>query len=421
MTATPGYRLVPIDRSRASELIEVTSWAFSGDPKPEELAELERIVPFSRARAMEIDDAAMGAVGTLAGVNATYRFTMRVPGGAAVPVAGLTWVGVHPGHRRRGLLRAMITSHLAEARARGEVASALWAAEPSIYQRFGYGLAARHIDVQVPRGAPLRAVPGTEALRVRIERLDYDRHGEAVAAVQRGLSRPGSLLLEDEETRRSRFGDPPEPGHEEKLRIVLVEEPDGTPVAFAMFRRRGTWSDHGMPEGVVQARELAALTPAAAHRLWSVLLDLDLMGTVAADPLASDDPLVWLLEDFRAARARTRDNMWLRLVDVRGALAGRAYATDLDAVIDVHDPLLPSNSGPWRIVSRDGTVSVDPAPSAIADVALGIQELGAVYLGGVSLTSLAAAGLVEERRDRAVEELSIAFASTVAPVCNLHF
>lgn len=420
MSLPDGYRLIALDRARAADMIEVTSWAFSGDPKPEDLEQLADVIPFSRATAVEVDDAREGAALALAGVSAAYTFAMRVPGGAAVPVAGLTWVGVHPGHRRRGLLRAMIAEHLAQARARGEVASALWAAEAAIYQRFGYGLAARHVDVRVPRGATLRPVPGSEALRVRLERLDLERHGTAVAAIQGSLPRPGSMGIDHAETLRSRFGDPPEPGHQEKLRIVLVEESDGTPVAYAMFRRTGTWED-GIPAGVVHAREMGALTPAAAHRLWSVLLDLDLMSTVEADPLAWDDPVLWMLEDVRGARLRSKDNLWLRLVDVPAALAARTYLADVDAVIEVDDALVPENAGRWRLKVRDGVGSVAPAPGAEPDVALGIQELGAAYLGGVSLTSLAAAGLVEERRAGALARLSAALGSDVAPVCNLHF
>ena len=40
------------------------------------------------------------------------------PGGARqVPCAGLTWVGVHPDHRRQGVLTAMLRHHLEQVRA----------------------------------------------------------------------------------------------------------------------------------------------------------------------------------------------------------------------------------------------------------------------------------------------------------------
>ncbi|WP_296667496.1 GNAT family N-acetyltransferase [Demequina sp.] len=422
MSMTPGYRLISIDASRVDEMAEVTSWGFIEEIKPEDRPDFAGMVPFGRARATEIQDAALGDVGTLAGVAAAYDFRMRVPGGALVPVAGLTMVSVHTAHRRRGLLRAMMADHLADARSRGEVASALYAAESEIYQRFGYGLAARQVDVRMARGATLRDVPGSADLKVRIERLSRDRHSAVIARVQQDLDRPGTMTLDHAEALRARFGDPtPEHARGEKLRIVVVERADGTPVGYAMFRRKGTWSPEGIPDGLLLTREFAATTPAAAHRLWSVLLDVDLVSTVEAEPLAIDDPLLWLLTDMRAAKPRLHDNIWLRIVDVPAALTAREYLCPVDAVIQVVDPLFPDNAGPWRVTSRSGTGHVESAPGAEPDVVLSVQELGAAYLGGVSLTSLAAAGLIEERRPGAVRALAAAFESTSAPVSNLHF
>src|SRR4051794_8930668 len=37
-----------------------------------------------------------------------WSFDTTVPGGAALPTAGVTFVGVRPTHRRRGLLRRMM-------------------------------------------------------------------------------------------------------------------------------------------------------------------------------------------------------------------------------------------------------------------------------------------------------------------------
>ena len=41
----------------------------------------------------------------LVATAATYSLEMTVPGGAQIPIGGLSWVGVLPTHRRRGLLR----------------------------------------------------------------------------------------------------------------------------------------------------------------------------------------------------------------------------------------------------------------------------------------------------------------------------
>ena len=76
----------------------------------------------------------------LVALHASYPFAhCPVPGGR-VRAAGLTWVGVHPQWRRRGLLSAMIGTHFAHCQQWGEPVSLLTASEPAIYGRFGYGL-----------------------------------------------------------------------------------------------------------------------------------------------------------------------------------------------------------------------------------------------------------------------------------------
>src|SRR6187401_2828778 len=109
---------------------------------------------------------------------------MPVPGGT-IACSGLTWVGARPDQRRRGLLRAAIDSHFARSLARDEPISALFAAEHSIYGRFGYGSAADHVRVKLPRGAALRDVPGADELEVRLATVDVARDSAVVDTVHR--------------------------------------------------------------------------------------------------------------------------------------------------------------------------------------------------------------------------------------------
>ena len=76
---------------------------------------------------------------------------VTVPGGAVVPVAGVTLVAVAPTHRRRGLLREMYTElHDRIANAHYPIA-ALTASEGGIYGRFGYGPATIEVELTVDR------------------------------------------------------------------------------------------------------------------------------------------------------------------------------------------------------------------------------------------------------------------------------
>src|SRR3954447_18945729 len=75
----------------------------------------------------------------VAATSGIYSLEMTVPGGGVVPTAGITWVTVSPTHRRQGVLTAIMRRQLEEVHAAGrEPVAALWAAESSIYGRFGY-------------------------------------------------------------------------------------------------------------------------------------------------------------------------------------------------------------------------------------------------------------------------------------------
>ena len=78
-----------------------------------------------------------------------YSLEMTVPGGAAVPRAGVTWVTVSPTHRRRGVLTAIMRRQLDEVHAAGaRAARRAVGRRGAIYGRFGYapGDLARRLD-----------------------------------------------------------------------------------------------------------------------------------------------------------------------------------------------------------------------------------------------------------------------------------
>ena len=69
------------------------------------------------------------------------------------------------------------------------------------------------------------------------------------------------------------------------------------------------------------------------------------------------------------------------------------------------------------LAGRCGTPSCERTGAA-ADIVLPVAALGAGYLGGTRLGSLAAAGLMTERREGAVARLSAAMYSDPAPWCR---
>jgi predicted acetyltransferase len=127
-----------------------------------------------------------------------------------------------------------------------------------------------------------------------------------------------------------------------------------------------------------------------------------------------DDAWQYLVSDIRRCRPRLRDSGHVRLVDAAAALAARTYQTPVDVVLDVEDTFCPWNAGRLRLTGDPKGASCERTTDA-ADLALSVRELGAAYLGGVSLLSLARAGRVAELRPGALTEASVAFGSPVPP------
>lgn len=412
-----GYQLLPITADHLPAVMEFDryTWAFPVDDD----AELPPYsVPLDRSWRVAAPD------GSIAAMHGSYPFRLPVPGGE-VPAAGLTWVGVGLEHRRRGLLRTMMEHHLARTVARDEAVSILWASEESIYGRFGYGRAADALRATVARGAVLRpaAVDDDPELRIALTTASPD-HADLVDTVHRaaGRGRPGWVGRDLPLLRTQVLADPPSlRDRAEPLRLAVVRASDGTPRGYALLRRTMQWP----PEGArytVRVEEAVAVDTAAHRRLWSFLLDLDLTAMVETPPLACDDPLWHLLVDRRATVPRLSDNLWLRVVDVPGALEARRCAAPVDVVLDVRDGLIAANHGRWRVRSTGPQAPTEVSSTdEDADVELDVRELGAVYLGGTRLTALADAGLVVERTAGAVARTGTALSWGTAPLCTWVF
>lgn len=155
--------------------------------------------------------------------------------------------------------------------------------------------------------------------------------------------------------------------------------------------------------------EVVAATPEAYAALWDHLLTMDLTRTVRTSYGPVDEPLAHLVDEPRRLRARVADGLWLRIVNLPAALAGRGYAAPADLVLEVSDALLPQNAGRWRLrVGADGAATCAPSTDP-ADLTCDIADLGAVYLGGTPLGRLVDAGRVRQLRPDAVRVAAAAF------------
>ena len=412
--------LTEADRDR---LLAVDGAAFFFDPDTAPAESFTAHFDWDRTYGASPDDG-----GTLVGVYTVFDLALTVPGPLGrlqrVPMPGLSWVSVHPDHRRRGVLRAMVTHHLEDLRDQGVALSGLHAAEVAIYGRFGYAVASPELDLTLPRGTAFTA-PALEAAasRVRTNLVQADSDETATRLQELHLrcatTTLGAVTRPDRMTRNV-LVDRPLTRQGRETGKVLFAAVDGQLTGYARFHRTGTWED-GVPKGTVSVPELAAADPASLLALARRLVDFDLTTTTRIGGRGADDPMIWWAGGPRTVRTTTNDGLWLRLVDVGAALSQRGYAAAVDLVLDVADPVCPWNQRRWRLrVGTDGVGTCVPTEDA-PDLRLPVQALAAAYLGSRTLLSQAGEGVLEEVTPGSAWRASRAFSDDRQPVGAIPF
>ena len=206
--------------------------------------------------------------GAILGVTGSYPLDVTLPGGAVLPVPGVTWVSVDPTVRRRGILRAMFAEQHAGFVADGAVRRPAHGERGHdlrpLRLRRHHGQPRRSRSPAVARcSGPTRPIPAASATSTRRPPASSPRSCTGAGA----RSRPGAV------SRNDAMWD----GHlrdEERWRdggsaLFFLVHADG----FASYRVR--WSDRS-----ATVVDLFAATDEAYAALWRVLLGLDLVDKV---------------------------------------------------------------------------------------------------------------------------------------------
>ncbi|RDH75628.1 GNAT family N-acetyltransferase [Mycolicibacterium moriokaense] len=330
---------------------------------------------------------------------------LTVPGGAVLPMAGLSGVAVSPTHRRRGALTAMLTE--LHARMRDYPLAGLEASEAGIYGRFGYGPSTiwRELTIDRREARFHDGVPDSGGVRT-VRPKEHREQLEEIYERWR-LQTPGGLfsprrLWDEVLTDREEF-------RSGGSAFFCLLHADG----FAMYRV------HGDEKKKVEITMFAAVTPQAHIALWRALLGMDLVEKVTTWT-HPDDVLPYLLTDPRLVRTTlVEDALWLRIRDVPTVLEARRYASDVSAVLCVSDGLL-GGGGRYHLDVRDGKARCVHT-NAEADVHTNLSVLGSLYLGGHRASAFATAHRLRCNDSGLIAALDAAFASEVPAMLGFGF
>ncbi len=402
-----GVTIAPVSRERAADFVGTMGTAFGFDIEDEaELSRFADLFEWDRSLGAFDGDQIVGTAGA-------FSLDMTVPGGT-MACAGTTVIAVLPTHRRRGILRSMMDSHLEDVRLREEPIAGLWASDSAIYGRFGYGSVAESIEVEVsrehgrfhrlaPLPAPVRLISAEEAHRLLPPFYETFR-----------LTTPSFFGRSQQWWNLRRFRDEPDNRHGATAYRYAVTEADGEPTGYVQYRFKESW-DEGHGTGEVRVRELLGSDPASWAGLWRYVLDHDLTAKIVAPERSPRDPLFEMLEGRRRARRKVADSLWIRIMDVEKALQGRSYSGRADVIVEIHGPL-DASSSVWHLdLSPEGAVvspSTDPP-----EVTLDLEDLGACFMGWSRFADLAAAGRLSGDHQQLLA-LDRAFTWSPLPWCS---
>ncbi len=330
----------------------------------------------------------------IVGGGSVFTFDLTVPGGAFVPTAGITWIGIMATHRRQGALRQLMTSMIEDAQRRAEPLAALWASEGSIYQRFGYGMATRSSTMDLDReravfvASPepygtVRLIDTEEANRVYRPIFEANRDHIPGFYSRNDIWWQIEVLADFKWARR---------GFDRKF--YALHEADGKADAYAMYRVRHEWAN-STPGSELMVLEIMALDGNALREMWRYLFGVDLIKHITTRVAGPDEPLLLMVAEPRRVNLRVRDGLWLRILDVPAALQRRGYTADGTVVLDIHDEFMPAAGGRFRLTTSGGRGTCERTDEG-ADIDLTAADLGAIYLGGNTLYELARAGRTTE-------------------------
>ncbi|MFD6195635.1 GNAT family N-acetyltransferase [Mycobacteriaceae bacterium NPDC060252] len=341
----------------------------------------------------------------LVGGADSYTSWLTVPGGARVPHAAVTHIGVLPTHTRRGILTSLVTRQLTDIAGRGELVASLRASEAVIYRRFGYGVATSSATYRIQRRRALAHSP-IDAGPITL--LDTSSSPEQLAAIYERAAWTGAVARPPHWWRLHELFEASDP-----VKSYVITHAEG----YVRYRPRNTTEWFASDTRTISVDDLVAHSDNAYRALVGHLLGLDLVDVIELGPRPVDDPLPHLVTDPRAVTVTgVRDETWLRLVDVEAALAARTYADTAPVVIEVRDDLLPHNSARFA-VGADKVRRTQHTP----DVSLDVAALGSVYLGGNSWTQLARAGLVSAQSTGAITLADALFSTGAQPFAGTNF
>lgn len=347
---------------------------------------------------------------------ASFVKDMNIGAAKPLPTHMITEVTVRPTHRRRGILRRMMTDDLAEAKENGLALAALTATEATIYGRFGFGPTTfiNRIEVKTDVRFRMRTQPtGSIHLTSRDQLVEIAPEVFALAHAANVGSVGRTRNYAYVNAGRWSFADQ---NSDDTVRNIIHRNDRGEVDGYASY----SVTDDITRARTLTIRDLCAVDANAHLALFAHLASIDLVERVRWKQAPVHDPLEWVLEDRRCYRVTERtDLIWTRVLDPIGVLSARSYpGVDADLLLHVDDPM-GFAAGTFHLRAEHGSAAVERSGES-AEVTVGADALASLFLGGIDARTLRASGRLNGT-DAGVAKAQQLFTSLGAPYANTYF
>lgn len=318
------------------------------------------------------------------------RSYQQVWGGRPMPMGGVAGVVVAPDARGRGVGSLLMTAIARRSRELGDLVSALYPATIPIYRSLGWEVA----------GAQHRISMSAEALRT-LGGKDVPLRAATESDVE-----PFLKSLHDGYAAQRANGP--------KLLSIAEAKEQLTDDSMMSYVTEGGHVVYEWHENDLVVSYLCADTPEIARALWSVVGSGSSIARKVVAYVAPDDPIHLLLPEEVAKETYVKHWM-LRVMDAPKAVAARGFSPAVTgaATVLLEDPLLPDNSGSWRLEVSGGRGELAPVEATGAGLQLGPNGFAALY-AGTPVHVLRRAGLALGGEPAEDELLDAAFAGRAA-------
>ncbi|MAU24250.1 MAG: hypothetical protein CL706_02425 [Chloroflexi bacterium] len=423
-----SIKIIPVDKSNIFEWRTSVRTVFGDIPKKDVVKRMVNdrfMIDFETWN--QPSDRLIAAFDTdinkIVGTGGADKYSMSVPGGNSISMAGIAFMGTLPTHKRKGIFSSMMNKLHCQAKERGDSIAGLWASQSLLYSRFGYGLATIREDWQINSNHANLSKAKNDS--IRFELVDKNTALEEIpkiydifrtcqnGATDRTQGYWNYMLYEDEQTMYNKSGN--------SGFFFVIAYKDNKPSGYAFYNfDKESGVAHEDDKGTLRVEEIISIDRETNNALWHYIFGVELVEEVTFNRRAPNDSLYLMLENPRKLKRDTIDGLWVRIIDPISMLESRTYNYKGNITISISGQNQKDIEGTY-LIETDGTNTEVKKVKNKPDIYMRPSDLSSIYFGGTSPGEHFQAGNIDVDDHNSLRKLTKMFFVEQNPWCNTDF